>query len=182
MLRAVAVFALALAVAAGAGGCGKQEPPQTVFDKIDYFVDRLDTEVARLSDTVDALATDIEEGVELTEDVLEDARDAIEADSRKVRDQLDAAVEQVSVAASGKSASEYRRLLDIQEEILDNATALMETVADVTAEIASAIEAVRTGKAPDSSALSGSLEEWSNNFRQVRRHTQELIDQAKNLR
>jgi gas vesicle protein len=182
LFRALAVIAVAIALTAPAAGCGDREPPQTVFDRIDYFVYRLDTGVSKLSDTVDSLATDIEQGVELTRDVLEDARNAIEADARKVRDQLDAAVEQIREAASSKSGSEYKKFLEIQEEILDNATTLVETVADVTAEISSAIEAVRTGKAPDTSALSSSLEEWSNNFRQVRQRTQELIDQAKNLR
>lgn len=176
------ILALGLIVTAPFAGCGQPEPkPQTVFDKIDYFVNRVDVELGRLSGTVNTLLTDIQQGVELTEDLLRDTLDELETQATKVAEQLDAAVGQISEAAARKGTSDYRKLVEIQEEILDNATTLTETVADIAAQITSAIETVKTGRAPDTTKLSVSLEAWTAKFKEIERGTQELIDRAKNL-
>jgi ABC-type transporter Mla subunit MlaD len=165
-------------------GCGGQEKSSTqkFLDSVDRFVNRVDAEVSRASETFDSLAKNLREGGQLTKALIETTRDALKTEGEKISELIKAAREDISDAASMKAKSKYDKYVEIQNQILDYAASLSKMIADATSQLTSAANALIRGTAPDTSSLSRAAEEWSQNFDKIQKEINDLLDQARKIK
>ena len=164
-------------------GCGEDKSAAEKFiDSIDRFLNRVDTEVSRASETFNSLAKNLKEGGALTSALIEATRDTLKTESQKISELIKAAREEISNAASMKGTPNYKKYVEIQNKIIDNAASLSKMIADATKQLTAAADALLKGTAPDASGLSRAAEEWSRNFDKIQKDINDLIDQAKELK
>lgn len=164
-------------------GCGREKSTaEKVADSVDRFLDRVDTAVSKASRTFDSLARNLKEGGQLTEALIETTLDTLKAEGRKISELVKSAREEITGAASIKGTSGYRKYVEIQNQILDQAASLSKMVADATKQLTDAGDALLKGSAPDTSRLSRAAEEWSRNFDRIQKDIDSLLDQARSLK
>jgi ABC-type transporter Mla subunit MlaD len=165
-------------------GCGEEKKSGTerFLDSVDRFLNNVDTQVSKASETFDSLARNLKEGGELTRALIDTTRDTLKTEGKKISELIKAAGEDISNASSMKGTSVYDKYIEIQNKILDNAASLSKMVADATKQLTNAMDALMKGTAPDTTRLSRTAEEWSRNFDRIQEDINDLIDQASKLK
>jgi len=182
-LVAVCCCAVLLAALFVLSGCGSgRNSTQQVLDKADRFVNSVDSNVDRLSTDVKALARSIKEGTEITREMLSETYASTKGQAQKVVDSVRSAQAEIKKIVADSGAGGIDRYLDIQNEMLDNAVTLTNTLSDLFGQLSSAAKAMASGGAPDASGLSRTAEEWISSFDRIEENSRALVEKASKLK
>jgi ElaB/YqjD/DUF883 family membrane-anchored ribosome-binding protein len=180
----LACTVLALCTVLLAPGCGSRtkNSAQEILEKADHFVNSVDSDVDKLSTDVKALARSIKEGTAITAGMVEQTYGALKSQAQKVVDDVRVARQEIKDIISGTASGGYQKYLGIQNEILDSAASLTETLGDVFSQLAAAADSLSAGKAPEVTALSRTAEDWLQSFDDIREKVRGLVDEARRLK
>jgi uncharacterized phage infection (PIP) family protein YhgE len=175
----LACTVLALCTVLLAPGCGSRtkNSAQEILEKADRFVNSVDSDVDKLSTDVKALARSIKEGTAITAGMVEQTYQA-----QKVVDDVRVARQEIKDIISGTASGGYQKYLGIQNEMLDSAASLTETLGDVFSQLSAAADSLSAGKAPEVTALSRTAEDWLQSFDDIREKVRGLVDEARRLK
>ncbi|MDD5748815.1 MAG: hypothetical protein PHP64_07215 [Actinomycetota bacterium] len=164
-------------------GCGKKNKEASeTLNKIDSTLSTIDKTVNEFSGDLDELVQSIESGTELTVSLLEETYNTFIKQGKRIQEQVRKAQQETDEILKMEGMPDYKKYVDIQNQILRNAVSITAILADFTNELSTAVKAVSKGEAPDSSKLATKAKNWSKELDELIRKSKELEEKARQLR
>ncbi len=163
-------------------GCRKKEKPKGVFDRANEVIAQIDSTTKDISREIANLASSLRAGTQLTIALVEEIYDRLKEQTENIISDVKDAREEIDKITKSENLPEYRKYAQIQEEILDNAVAITNTLSALFDQLSAASETLKTGKAADTSSIAKTAEDLVSELNRLRAQGERLREKAKKFK
>lgn len=177
-IKMVCILVLVILLATLAG-CGKKNNQAEGFlDKAEGYLTETDRAINDVSTEFDSLVKNIKEGTSLTVELVEQTYNTVKSQAEKIVDQVKSAQDENRKILEMKGVEGYKRYVDIQNQVLDNAVEMTKILGELFDQLSGVATAIKSGKAPDTSHLAKTAESWRKQFDELVKKGKALEEKA----
>jgi len=162
-------------------GCGKNKE-EGYLQKIESTIKKIDSGVNEFSDDLDKLTSNLESSTELTASLLEEAYETFKRTGDEIVRQYRQALNEIQNILKDKEVPDYKKYIQLHENILKNASLFTEIMAKLTSELSAAASALQSDHPPEAKELAEKTGKWAEELKRLIESGKELNEDIKKFK